>query len=396
MLTSQDAAPLADEEVDARLARFETSSLLVAVSGGPDSLALAAAVARWRERRPGPPATAACVDHGLRPSSRAEAESVLAACASFGLPCRLLSWEGEKPKTRVQERARQARRRLLAEAARAAGASVILLGHHADDQAETVLLRLLRGSGPAGLAGMAALSPCPGAPDLRLGRPFLDVSKARLRATATALGLSAIEDPSNLDPRFARTRMRLLLRALAAEGGVPERFARLAARARRAEEALEELADATAERLSASRAATTSRGGMSFGGAEWSALPRELRLRLLARGLRAAAPAARALGEEKNLASDGSRPDDDACDGLDAYGRLERLEALEERLVAAVRSGAPRAAATLGDVKIVFDGARLRFEPAPPRRASASASRAPRGPTAGPSARPARPGVCAT
>jgi tRNA(Ile)-lysidine synthase len=333
-----EASTLSDQEIDARLAPFVDAKLLLAVSGGPDSLALAAAAAAWRLRRPGPPLRAATLDHGLRPSSRDEARATLEACARLGLPCDLLIWEEAAPGPRLQERARAARYRLLAQAARACGATVILTAHHADDQAETMLFRLARGSGPAGLCGMAPLAPCPEAPELTLARPFLDVEKARLVAHARAAGLAPVDDPSNRDPRFARARLRPLLAQLAREGADAARFARLAARMRRAEAALEESVDAAFVKLAFDQVMTP-RG---VAAAAWAAQAQEIRLRLLARALTI-------IGAQEI--------------------RLERLEALETRLCAAVRAGAD-AAATLAGVAIRVEEGALRAAAAPPRRPS--------------------------
>jgi tRNA(Ile)-lysidine synthase len=273
------------------------------------------------------------VDHGLRPGSRVEADAAVAACAGLGLPAQRLDWAGA-PGPRLQERARDARYRLLAQAARQAGGATIVLAHHADDQAETILFRLLRGSGPAGLAGMASIAPCPGAPELRLARPFLDVPKARLVAFAAARGLSPCDDPSNRDPRFARARLRPLLALLAEEGGDAERFARLAHRMRRADGALEEAADA------AGAALALGGGENGLDGRGWSRLPEELRLRLLARAFAAAGAV---------------RP------------RLDRLEALEARLSAAARAGRAVRASLAGAMAVLEHG-RLLVTPAPARR----------------------------
>ena len=156
-----------------------------------------------------------------------------------------MRWTGEKPVTGLQEKARAARYRLLAAAARRAGARCVVTAHTLDDQAETVLFRLARGSGLSGLAAMAKVSPL-GLPAMRdagdspaLVRPLLDIPKARLIATLEAAGLGHAEDPSNADPRFARVRWRTLAPALAAEGLTAERLVQLARRVRRSEAALE-------------------------------------------------------------------------------------------------------------------------------------------------------------
>ena len=155
-------------------------------------------------------------DHGLREGSDADARKTAAWCGDMGLHCEVLSWRGDKPTTGVQAAARSARYRLLAEAAEQWGASALMTAHSADDQAETVFMRLARGAGPKGLAGMedeiqiaaGAASP------VRLLRPLLCFSRARLTATVEAFEQPFIDDPSNDDPKFERVRVRALLAAL--------------------------------------------------------------------------------------------------------------------------------------------------------------------------------------
>ena len=218
-------------------------SLLLAVSGGPDSTALLLMAAEWNG---GPTLHAATVDHGLRPESAEEAASVGRLAAGLGVPHRVLRWEGEKPRTRIQERAREARYDLLAAEAARVGAKVVVTAHHLDDQAETVLMRLARGSGLAGLAGMAPRTPR-GRVDI--ARPLLAVPKAELVAFCEARGVDFARDPSNENPAFARPRWRRLSAALAAEGLDAPALARLSRRAALAEEALAAAAAAAELRL---------------------------------------------------------------------------------------------------------------------------------------------------
>ncbi|MDE3176332.1 MAG: tRNA lysidine(34) synthetase TilS, partial [Pseudomonadota bacterium] len=158
---------------------------------------------------------AATVDHALRAESAAEAANVAALAARLGVPHAILRWEGEKPVAALQERAREARYNLLAQEARRVGARVVVTAHHLDDQAETVLFRLARGSGVAGLAGMAARSRRGG---IEIARPLLGLRKAELVALCEANGVGFARDPSNEDDRFARPRLRRLAETLAAEG----------------------------------------------------------------------------------------------------------------------------------------------------------------------------------
>jgi len=179
----------------------------LAVSGGPDSLALLLLAAAARPLR----VEAATVDHALRSESRAEAEMVAKVCDRLGVPHRILtaSWD-EKPETAIQERARAMRYRLLGEWARERGIDALLTAHHLDDQAETFLMRLARGAGVKGLAGMRRVSWAP-AGAISIVRPLLGWRHAELEAVCAAAGVEAIEDPSNEDQKFERVRMRKAL-----------------------------------------------------------------------------------------------------------------------------------------------------------------------------------------
>jgi tRNA(Ile)-lysidine synthase len=235
------ALPVGPDEASGLFRHLEAApGLLLAVSGGPDSMALLALFSTW-SRDAGasgarPALRAVTVDHGLRPESTAEAGLVSREAGRLGVPHVVLEWPGPKPGAGLQAAARAARYRLLCGEAARCGASHVVTAHHADDQAETVLMRLLRGSGLDGLAGMAALRDLGG---VLLARPLLPVPKARLTATARATGMAFVEDPSNADPRFARTRMRRLTALLAEEGLTAGRLVMLAARAARAAEALD-------------------------------------------------------------------------------------------------------------------------------------------------------------
>lgn len=210
----------------------------LAVSGGADSLALLHLAAHW-SRRAAVPARliVLTVDHGLRPGSADEARFVYRTAADYRLACQILVWTGAKPATGIEEAARDARYALLAEACAAAGATCLLTAHHRDDQAETLLMRLARGSGVRGLAAMRPATDL--RPGLALLRPLLGEPKARLLATARAAGLHACEDESNRDPRFLRTRLRALMPLLAAEGLDSARLAGSAEKMRRTAEAIE-------------------------------------------------------------------------------------------------------------------------------------------------------------
>jgi tRNA(Ile)-lysidine synthase len=176
----------------------------LAVSGGADSLCLAALAGEWAASQGGT-AIGYVVDHGLRPDSGSEATDAAATLRALGIPARILILEGLAPGPALPARARAARYSALQAACWADGVLDLLLGHHAADQAETVLMRADHSSGPAGLSGMAAAVETNGA---RLLRPLLAVPPGRLRATLRARGITWTEDPTNHDQRFLRARLR--------------------------------------------------------------------------------------------------------------------------------------------------------------------------------------------
>lgn len=242
---------MSDSEVEALFDPLSSATgLLLAVSGGPDSLALLMLAARWRALRlaaeRAPPMYVASVDHGLRPSATMEAVEVVALAERIGFPARVLTWRGEKPQHGLQEAARDARYQLLAAMAREKGASHVVTAHHQDDQAETVLMRLSGGSGVGGLAAMRPLSAMrsTNASPLLLARPLLTLCKERLVAVVLEAGLNAVDDPANRDTRFARGRLRHLDPERAALGLTTTRLAKLADRCARADDALSAVARA--------------------------------------------------------------------------------------------------------------------------------------------------------
>jgi len=183
----------------------EGDRLGLAVSGGPDSLALlllAEAVMPGKVE-------VATVDHGLRPESVSEAAMVAELCAAHGIPHRMLTVKVGAGN--VQDRARAARYGAMAEWMKERGLSALATAHHADDQAETLLMRLNRGSGVAGLAGVRPRTNLPGT-NLVLLRPLLGWRRAELAELVTAAGLDPALDPSNEDPRFDRVRIRQALK----------------------------------------------------------------------------------------------------------------------------------------------------------------------------------------
>ncbi len=315
----------------------EADALLLAVSGGPDSTALMLMAAAWARRRGGRPRLeAATIDHGLRTESAEEARAVGALCEKLAVPHRILPWRGAKPTSRVQERAREARYALLGECARALGADFVVTGHHLDAQAETVLFRLTRGSGIGGLRGMEALTTREG---VKIARPLLGFAKRELIAHCEAEGVAFARDPSNDDPRYARTRLRALGEALAAEGLDAPALARLARRAAQVEDALSRQTEAAEARLRL----------VETGACEASALlaePTEIVQRLLTAAI------ARVGGRDASRVG------------------LEKIEALAAGLRTAWSAG-KRFSANVGGARARCDGkGALRVEREPARRGS--------------------------
>lgn len=278
-------------------------------------MALALLAAHWARERGGE-VLALTVDHRLRPDSSAEAETVAQWLAQAGIAHRILVWEGEKPSTDLQAGARQARYRLLGEACAAEGILHLLLAHHRDDQAETLLLRLGRGSGLEGLAAMAPERPTSWG---RVLRPLLSIPRAALEASLRQRGQGWICDPSNSNTAFGRVRLRALAGGLAAEGLTAERLAGTAGRLARAQAALDTMvAEAAARHVTLDDAGYALVRPSALG-----ALPDEVGLRLLSRLLL-------------------------AIGGETYTPRLERLE----RLHAAVKTGL-ETARTLAGCRIV-------------------------------------------
>jgi len=243
-----DALPVSPGEAAALFDELKSYKLVVlAVSGGADSICLMRLVARWLADcggQPVPRLEIATVDHGLRPESASEARWVGEQAALLGLPHSTLVWSGEKPAAGIQDAARQARYALLGAHARRDAPAAVVTAHTQDDQAETFLMRLARGSGLDGLAAMPARRALTEDGAVQLLRPLLGVSKARLVATLGAFGQTWIEDPSNDMHAFERVRLRKAWSALEEIGLTSEKLALSAERLGRARDALDEAADA--------------------------------------------------------------------------------------------------------------------------------------------------------
>ena len=326
---------------------LDAPAIVLAVSGGPDSVAMMWLAARWRRAlKRGPTLHVVTVDHGLRAAAAQEARMVKKLAGELGLPHRTLRWRGDKPSSGVPAAAREARYALLAKAARGAGATHVFTAHTRDDQAETVLMRLSRGSG---LTGLCAMAPQTERDGIMLARPLLEIAKADLVATLDKASIGFAVDPSNSDPRFTRPRLRRLMVELAEEGCDAPNLARLAQRLRRADQALQLMAEG-AERFLALTGADR-RGGWDAQG--FAALPAEIQLRLLLRWLDQV--------------------------GTEGPAELGKAEALLAELTAAIGAasaavsvaGKPapaRLRRTLAGALVTLERGRLRVEAAPPRR----------------------------
>jgi len=338
-MPDDDHSPISVSQAKRLFADWKAApALLLAVSGGPDSIALMWLAVRWRRALTrGPRLIAVTVDHGLRREAAREARDVKRLAKALDLPHRTLRWTGVKPKTGLPAAARAARSRLLAPAARAGGATHILTAHTRDDQAETLLMRMLRGSGIAGLAAMARESERDG---VLLARPLLDVPKSQLIATLNRAKIAFADDPTNRDASFTRPRLRALMPVLAEEGGDSRNLARLALRLARANAAIEVLADGAERYLALRDRNDASRFG--FDATAFAGLAEEIRLRLLKR----------------------------AIDRVGHEGPVElgKLEALLGALDQAITDGQPRLKQTLAGAVIGLAQGRIHVDPAPPRR----------------------------
>ena len=340
-MSDPDESPITVQQAKDLFARWKTASALVlAVSGGPDSLALMWLAARWRRALSrGPRLIAVTVDHGLRPEAAREAREVKRLAQTLDVPHRTLRWTGAKPDTGLPAAARAVRYRLLAKTARSSGATHVLTAHTRDDQAETLLMRMLRGSGIAGLAAMARETEREG---VWLARPLLEVPKSRLVATLGRAKIVFADDPTNRDMSFTRPRLRALMPILAEEGGDSRTLARLASRLARANAAIEVLADGAERYLALRDHDDASRFGFDAGA--FAGLPEEIRLRLLKRAIDRA-------GHE----------------GPAELGKVEALLAVLDRAIADGESR-KRLKQTLAGAAVSLVQGRIHVDPAPPRR----------------------------
>jgi tRNA(Ile)-lysidine synthase len=308
---------------------------VLAVSGGPDSTALLWLAAKWRSGlKRQPRLVAVTIDHGLRKASRREALDVARLAEALAVEHRTLRWRGPKPKTGLPAAAREARYALLADTARKIGAAHILTAHSRDDQAETVMMRLARGSGLTGLAAMARET---ARGDIAIARPLLEVPKAQLIATLRKAKIAYADDPTNRDSAFTRARFRELMPQLIREGIDSRNLARLAQRLARANAALE----AVVSVIEHSIGRVGDGGRIEIDTRAFATLPDEIALRLLGRAVGAV--------------------------GREGVAELAKLEALLAGLRAASMRQ-ERLKQTLAGAVIVLGAELIVVQSAPPRR----------------------------
>jgi len=249
----------------------------VAVSGGSDSTALLVLAVREGAKR-GLAVEAVTLDHRLRPEAADEARAVSRLCAGLGVHHDILTWHHDGPLGNLQAAARAARRRLISDWARQRGIAVVALGHTMDDQAETFLMRLERGSGVDGLAAMSARRRGHGIDWIR---PLLGMRRDELRGFLVAEGIAWADDPSNENPAYGRVRVRRALAVLEGLGLTVEGIAKTTARLQMSRAALEDATETAARRM-----ATVSRAGsVSLDMSALAQLPEDIRRRLFAHAL---------------------------------------------------------------------------------------------------------------
>jgi len=259
----------------------QPGSIAVAVSGGPDSMALLSLLCALSSKHPGIKIHALTFDHGLRTESGVEAEQVGAWIESWpNVEHHILNWHGDKPDTGIMEQARDARYTAMAAWCHAHNIKTLWLGHHQTDQAETFLFRLAKGSGLDGLGGMMEYQPCSVDPSIMLVRPMLQMAKGDIVAFCQNHTIPHVIDPSNINMKYARARLRHALPALEAEGLSESRLAATARRLDRARIALDHYAD----QIIAS-AATIQTAHSTIALDALNTAPEEIRIRVIRRVL---------------------------------------------------------------------------------------------------------------
>ncbi|PZO85443.1 MAG: tRNA lysidine(34) synthetase TilS [Micavibrio aeruginosavorus] len=299
----------------------------VGVSGGPDSMALLHLLSRRAEKH-GTIIHAYTVDHALRPESGEEALRVGEWVRGFAnVRHSVLRWDGDKPQSRILEEARAARYELIRGQMKKDGVRHLFIAHHQDDQAETFLIRLAKGSGLDGLAAMACVQEVQ---DIVLLRPLLDVPKEGLVAYCNANNIPYVDDPTNGNERFLRPRLRAARNVLEEEGLTSKRLAVTAARIARARAALEELSQTLFDEAVLNRG----ENGHIFDLSRLRAAPEELVLRVVLKAMNKINPWG------------------------DYPPRLEKVEALCAR----IREDETFRGATLGGCIFSLDGKRTELQ----------------------------------
>lgn len=320
------------------LGEDQCTGMLLAVSGGPDSMALLGLAAASRAYLP--PLAVVTIDHGLRPEAKLEAEAVAEFARELHLPHCTVKWENPPAGKVSQEAARKARYALMISHGHALGASHLATAHTLDDQAETVLMRMSSGSGVGGLGGMRM--------NMQRGslihlRPFLQVPKSRILATCAKYNWYFAQDPTNKDHTYARTRMRALIPMLAEEGLTAERLGTLAERAQRVEDAVDLIAK---KNIQAALLSQSEDGqAIRLRASNFASEPFEISLRMLRYAMLTIATP-----EEK-----------------ENHIPLNKLEALLQSLCAAIKGGHVFRR-TLAWAVIAYGGGKIEVRRAPPRR----------------------------
>ena len=269
--------PVLEQLPGALLTKFKSDPIGIAVSGGGDSTALLHLLADWAAAN-GATVHAITVDHGLRPESVKEAEQVADMCAALGVKHTIARWEDWDGRGNLMDQARQARYRLMADWASCAGVVAIALGHTADDQAETFLMRLARQAGIDGLAGMAAERTAFG---MTWIRPLLQLRRDDLRSYLQRRNIDWVDDPSNEDETYDRIKLRKAMPALAKLGLDVEGLSAVAAQLAQARQALEQQTQAAAKTCARIEA-----GDVLLDLDQLGHLPREISRRILVHSLK--------------------------------------------------------------------------------------------------------------
>ena len=223
-----------------KISRNQPAHFALAVSGGADSLSLLVLAAEAKQKNKHWDFSVLTVNHGFRAAAVQETRYVSKLAKAMGLPCKILTHKGAIPEKDIQSTARDIRYGLMFEWCVKNKVTYLLTAHHLEDQAETFLLRLARGSGLDGLSGMQSIRNYEG---VALLRPFLDIPRERLHQTTVKAGLDPISDPSNSNQRFARVRIRNKMELLSEEGMTAARLADTAGRLLQARQALEQVTE---------------------------------------------------------------------------------------------------------------------------------------------------------